>query len=153
MEKLYALPNKNLLEVNQVMKNHIQVEEANLLPHGPPCFSKNQHERPSKWNHSPSRNESSMKNHARSTHNRLVYPNDHLFEVIRTIKANTLAPPPRHVTPKNLSCTYHSIHLRMYNPQYKCKFFLIKIIYLWHTFHIYISSMWAFRYFPRKGLT
>jgi hypothetical protein len=48
MEKLYALPNKNLLEVNQVMKNHIQVEEANLLRHGPPCFSKNQHERPSK---------------------------------------------------------------------------------------------------------
>jgi hypothetical protein len=48
MEKLYALPNKNLLEINQVMKNHIQVEEASLLRNGPLCFSKNQHERPSK---------------------------------------------------------------------------------------------------------
>jgi hypothetical protein len=38
MEKLYDLPDKNLLEVNQVMKNHIQVEDASLLRHGPLCF-------------------------------------------------------------------------------------------------------------------
>jgi hypothetical protein len=36
--KLYALLDKSLLKVKQVMKNHIQVEEADLLRHGPPSY-------------------------------------------------------------------------------------------------------------------
>jgi hypothetical protein len=53
------------------------VEKTSLLQHGPSCFYKtNQHEGPSKWNNSTIRNESSRKNHERSTHGHLMYPKD-----------------------------------------------------------------------------
>jgi len=75
--KLYAFTNKSLLKVNQVMKNHKWMEEANLVRHGPPCFYKNnQHEEPSKQNHSPCINERSKKNHKGSIYGYLVYPKD-----------------------------------------------------------------------------
>ena len=75
--KLYALVDKSLLKVNQVMKNHIQVENASLVQHGPPYFYKdNQHEGPSKQNYSSSRNERSRNNHKGSTHEYLMYPKD-----------------------------------------------------------------------------
>jgi hypothetical protein len=100
------------------MKNHILMKEASLLRHGPSFFYKNnQHEGPFKWNHSPSNNKSSRKNHKGSTHGYSVYPKDHSFKVIRAVTTNTLAPPLKHVPPKNLSYTYHSDHLKMHNPQ------------------------------------
>jgi len=62
--KIYAFTNKSLLKVNLVMKNHIWMEEASLVRHGPPCFYKdNQHEVLSKQNHFPYINERSRKNH------------------------------------------------------------------------------------------
>ena len=39
--KLYALLDRNLSKVKQFIKNHIQVEETNLLHHRLPCFYKN----------------------------------------------------------------------------------------------------------------
>jgi hypothetical protein len=33
--KLYTLPDRSLLKVKQVMKNHIRVEDANLLRYRP----------------------------------------------------------------------------------------------------------------------
>jgi hypothetical protein len=35
---MYALPDTSLFKVKQVMKNHIQVEEASMLRHRPPYF-------------------------------------------------------------------------------------------------------------------
>jgi predicted xylose isomerase-like sugar epimerase len=59
----FVLPDRRLLKVKQVMKNYIQVQKTSMLQHRPFCFYKdNQHERPSKQNHSPNRNESSRKN-------------------------------------------------------------------------------------------
>jgi hypothetical protein len=66
-----------LLKVKQVMENHIWAKDASLQWHGPPCFYKdNLYEGPSKWNHSPSRNERLRKNHEGLTHEHLVYPKD-----------------------------------------------------------------------------
>jgi hypothetical protein len=98
------------------MRNHIQMEEANSLQHRPSLYYMD-NQGPSKWNHSPGRNERSMKNPKGLTHSHLVYLKVHSFEVIRVVKANILAPHPRHVTLKNLSWTYYSDHLRMHNSQ------------------------------------
>ena len=46
-KKLYALLDKSLLKVKQVMENHIRVEEVSLLWYGSLCLYKdNQYERP-----------------------------------------------------------------------------------------------------------
>jgi len=48
--------------VKQVIKNHIQVENANIWRHKPPSFYKEvQNEKPFKQNHSPNRNNNSKK--------------------------------------------------------------------------------------------
>jgi hypothetical protein len=58
--------------VKQVMKNHIRVEDANLLRYRPFfLYKNNQHEGSYKKNHSLSRNERSRKNHKGSTHGHL----------------------------------------------------------------------------------
>jgi hypothetical protein len=67
------------------MKNHIRGEKAGFLQHDSPLYYLDK-QKPSKWNHSPSRNENSRKNHKGSTHGQLVYLKDHSFEVIREIK-------------------------------------------------------------------
>jgi hypothetical protein len=36
--KIYILPDRNLLKVKQVMRNHIQMEEANSLQHRPSLY-------------------------------------------------------------------------------------------------------------------
>jgi hypothetical protein len=62
--KIYTLPNKSLLKVKQIMKNHIRVENTCVLQYGPPHFyNANQHKGSSKQNHYSSRNESSKKKH------------------------------------------------------------------------------------------
>jgi hypothetical protein len=51
---LYALHDKSLIRVKQVMKNHIHVEKANVLWYGPPCSNKKaQDEKPLERSHSP----------------------------------------------------------------------------------------------------
>jgi hypothetical protein len=78
--KLYALPNKSLLKMKQVMKNHIRMEEAIVLQYVPPYFYKdNHHEGPFKQNHSLSKNKSSRKNYEGPTYGCLIYPNDLLL--------------------------------------------------------------------------
>jgi len=77
LRKLYALLDRILLDIKQVMENYIWVEETNLLWNRPSYFYKdNQHERPSKQNHYPHRNRRSRKNHEGSTRGHLVYPKD-----------------------------------------------------------------------------
>jgi len=39
-KELYALLNMSFLKVKQSMKNHIRVEKASMLCHGPPHFSR-----------------------------------------------------------------------------------------------------------------
>jgi hypothetical protein len=41
---------------------------------------------------------------------------DHSFKVTWAVKANILAPPPKHVSPNNIPYIYHSNYLRMHNP-------------------------------------
>ena len=63
-----------------VMKNHIRMKEVSVLQHGPSYFYKdNQHEGPSKQNHSSNRNDSSRKNHHELTRGCLLYHKDLLL--------------------------------------------------------------------------
>lgn len=63
--------------MKQVMTNHIQMEEFDLLQYRPLCKNKyNQHKGLFKQNHSLSRNESSRKNYEGLTYENLVYPED-----------------------------------------------------------------------------
>lgn len=123
-KKFYTLPDRSLLKVKQVMKTHIQVEDANLLRYRSFFYKDNQYKWTFKWNHSLSRNERSRKNHKGLTHGHLcilrIYKPleskyDHPFKIIRAVKANTLAPIPKHIPSKNLSHTCHSYHFRMHN--------------------------------------
>jgi hypothetical protein len=73
LRKLYTLPDKSLLKVKQIMKNHIRVENVCVLRYGPPHFyNASQHKGSSKQNHYSSINESSRKKHEGLTYRRLV---------------------------------------------------------------------------------
>jgi len=84
-KKLYALPNRSLLKVKQVMENHIQVEKEIVLCHGTPRFSReNLTRRYPKRDHFSRRNNNSRKSKNKMIRECMSYPEMHTtpFNVI-----------------------------------------------------------------------
>lgn len=81
----YALPNRSLLKVKQAIENHIQVEEASVLHHGPSSFSKKYLlKRFPKWDSSLRRENNPRKNHKRPVSEQITYPKIHITSLNAT---------------------------------------------------------------------
>jgi hypothetical protein len=84
-KELYALPKKILLKVKQAIENHIQVEEASVLHHGPSSFSKKYLlKRFPKWDSSLRRENNPRKNHKRPVSEQITYPKIHITSLNAT---------------------------------------------------------------------
>jgi hypothetical protein len=63
---LYALLERNLLKLKEVIENHIWVEEASIMRHEPLCFYQMvEYDKPFKQNRSPSKDNNSKKGQKR----------------------------------------------------------------------------------------
>lgn len=120
-KNIYALPDRSLLKVKQVMKNHIRVEDVSVLQYKTLYFHKdNWPKKPYRQNHSLIWNSSFRNNMKRSSHDHQSYPerfstplNINIIEVYTAIKGKEFVqyPTPMKVTPytctSNKYCMFH----------------------------------------------